>query len=512
MTRRLHAWVRFQKKRLAMALLALITGVEFMENAMFVFAASHVMGGIGASPRDFALVLAAYAVGSMLMIVKQQWLAHRFGYRRYLTVALSLFALGALGSAAANGLNELIAARFVQGLGGGALFTSSRVLVNLMFKGVDRGRAVRYFMIGVFGASVVGPVLAGALIEWYGWQSIFLGIVPPTLVATAGAYLLLPDAEPRNEATALALQPLLLFACAIISLQVALSEMRYDIFAHPLRLALLIGLGAALLLGFLYQQWHHQTPVLHLRPLHNSVYLTGLGLYFLYYVLSNFSSYLFPILAEQALAMPTLTAGQLNSFAALVSLLGIMLYLKLGAKLPRKKPLMLGGAVAIGVSAWWFASLPPNASLAWLLPGLVAKGLFGVLLVIPVAGLTFRGLDDAHFAHGYQSKNLMRQLAFSMSSGLAAVLMQNRQFATHSQLSAAVQLDNPVIGDWMARMQGWLLTQGYDAPHAHLAAQALLERQLGQQALLLACDDLYWLLLGLATLAAVVIAAQRKLA
>ena len=130
------AW-HADRKRLLMLLLGLIVGVEFLENGMFVFAASHVVGGIDAAPREFAQVQAAYAIGSMSMIVLQQWLSRHFGYRRYLSAALGLFALGTLGCAAANDLRVLTLARLVQGFGGGALFT------ELPHPGADAVRPAR---------------------------------------------------------------------------------------------------------------------------------------------------------------------------------------------------------------------------------------------------------------------------------------------------------------------------------------------------------------------------------
>ncbi|HBD32286.1 MAG TPA: MFS transporter, partial [Cupriavidus sp.] len=52
---------------------------------------------------------------------------------------------------------------------------------------------------------------------------------------------------------------------------------------------------------FLWQQWHHEKPVLHLRALYQPVFLTGLTMYFVYYMISNLAAYVFPIYAEQAL-------------------------------------------------------------------------------------------------------------------------------------------------------------------------------------------------------------------
>lgn len=506
-----HAWVRLSKKRLLMALLALMTGVEFLENLMFVFGATHIMGSIGASPREFALAQAAYAMGSMIMIVKQQWLASHYGYRRYLTVALGIFLAGTLACANAESVGMLIAFRFVQGIGGGALFTSSRILVNLLFKPADRPRAVKYFMIGVFGASALAPGLAAELMESGTWQTIFYGVVPFAVIALIGAATLLPKAEPRDDEPTWEIAPLLLFASAVVVLQLMLSELRYDIFAHPLHLIALGALGLGMLGAFVYHQWHHPAPLLHVRTLHDPTYLTGLVLYFMYYTLTNFSGYVFPIFAEQALGVPLRVAGWLNSFAGVISLCAILVYLRMAKRFPRKRPLMIAGAMTMVFTALWYSHLPPDATIGMLALGLIPKGLFGVLLVIPIAGLTFRGLGDDGFPHGYQSKNLVRQLATSSSSALAAVLLNNRQFAVHSQLSSHVQPDNPVISQWVSQMQHALMAQGMDAGTAWQGALAELTATLNRQALLIACGDIYRLLAALALITAIVVWAQRRL-
>ena len=132
-TQRWQQFMHREKQLLLMWLLAALVGMEFLENAMFVFGSSHILGGIGVAPREFAQVQAAYAIGSMLMIALQQWLARHFGYRRYLLIALLLYGLGDLASASANNLAELTTARLVQGMGGGAFFISTRVLIPMLF-------------------------------------------------------------------------------------------------------------------------------------------------------------------------------------------------------------------------------------------------------------------------------------------------------------------------------------------------------------------------------------------
>ncbi|MGT2489935.1 MFS transporter [Cupriavidus basilensis] len=182
-----------------------------------------------------------------------------------------------------------------------AVLTSCRILVNVMFAPADRPRASRIFMLGIFMASALAPAMAAELTEHGVWQDVFCGVLPFAALAALGAWLLLPDAEPGQDDPGPALGPLLLFGAAVVSLQAAMTEARFDIFSHPLRLALICTLGIGLLMGFLWQQWHHSTPVLHLRALRNPVYLTGLAMYFVYYLISNLSGYVFPIYAERAL-------------------------------------------------------------------------------------------------------------------------------------------------------------------------------------------------------------------
>lgn len=497
-----------RRKTLLMLLLPFIVGVEFMENGMFVFSASHIAGGIDAAPREFAHTLAAYGIGSALMIVMQQWLARHFGYRRYLCGALALFAAGALACSASGTLAEMTLARLLQGFGGGALFTSGRVLVPLLFGAADRPRALRYFMLVLFGMVAGSPLLAAVLVEQWSWRWIFVAIVPFAALAIAGCWGLLPAGAGRGgEPVRWAAGPLLLFAAAITLVQFGLSEAQYDIFSNPLHLVLLAAAGTALLAGFLMHQWGHDEPLLRLRELRHPAFAMGLVLYFMHYCLSNAASYAFPILAERGLGLPLATTGLLNTFAALVTWAAAWGYIKVGSRLPRKKPIMIVGAGAMAVSALIFALLPPGAPAAALLPALAAKGVFGALLVLPVAGLTFRDLGDARFAHGYQSKNLMRQLAGSFATSVAAIALQNREFTRHAQIAAAVGTDRQ---GWLDGAQAALVARGMAPEPAHEAALETLAGLVDQQALLMACNDLYRLLAALAALTVLVLLVQRR--
>ena len=511
-TQRWQQFMHREKQLLLMWLLAALVGMEFLENAMFVFGSSHILGGIGVAPREFAQVQAAYAIGSMLMIALQQWLARHFGYRRYLLIALLLYGLGDLASASANNLAELTTARLVQGMGGGAFFISTRVLIPMLFPPRSRPRAVRIYMLGIFGVGAIGPVLAAWLVEHWGWRWVFWSVLPLAAMIAVGVRWLLPRHLGRSDAPVkFSLAPVLMFVLAIGCVQWSFSEARYELFDQPERLFLVVLAGVLLLGLFGLHQWRHDEPLLHLRDLTHPGFLVGLALYALYYFVVNFSNYLFPQYAERGLGLPLLTTGWLNSFSAGISLVVAVFYIRYAARVTNKRAMMMTGCIAMATAAWWLSMLPPDAPLDALYGALAVKGFFGVLMVLPVASLTFRALGDSLFAKGYQSKNILRQMMASFASATAAVALQDSQFTAYTELSSRVTPDNTAAMDWLAQVQAAFERLGLTSGQAHGAALAKLADTVQHQAFFMACQSLYhWLALASA-IAAVVVVAQRRL-
>ena len=508
-------WQHFlhrEKQLLLMWLLGALVGMEFLENGMFVFASSHILGGIGVAPREFAQVQAAYAVGSMLMIAMQQWLTRHFGYRHYLLLALLLYAVGDLASANANNLAELTSARLIQGLGGGAFFISTRVLIPMLFSPALRPKATRIFMLSIFSVGAIGPLLSAWLVDNWGWRWVFLIVLPFTVVFAIGVRALLPRHLGRSSTPVRwSIAPILLFILAIGCVQWSFSEARYALFDKPEHLALIVLVGVVLMGLFGIHQWKHDEPLLHLRDLMKPGFLVGIALYALYYFIVNFSNYLFPQFAEQGLRIPLITTGWLNSLAALTSLVVAIGYIKFAAKISNKRALMMAGCIAMAGACFWLSLVPPDAPYTALYGALIIKGFFGVLMVLPVAALTFRALGDNLFAKGYQSKNIMRQMMASFASAVAAVALQDSKFVQYTELIGRVTPSNAGANTWLATMQSHFEQLGYSAAEAHGAALAEMSAVVNHQALFMACQNLYHWLAVVAAVAAVVVMLQRHL-
>jgi hypothetical protein len=225
--------------------------------------------------------------------------------------------------------------------------------------------------------------------------------------------------------------------------------------------------------------------------------------------MTNATGYLFPVFAENAIGMPVMTVGLLSTFAALVTWGVAWAYGRYGSRLRNKRPPMLAGASTMVLSAWLLASIAPDVPPSSLLPALIGKGAFGALFLLPVAGFTFRDLGEERFAPGYQSKNLMRQLAASFSTAIASIALMDLQFAKSVQLSGAMSAST--TSAWLDSLAADFGSRGMAAQQAHAAALGVVQRLLDQQSLLLACDDLYRVLAVLGVLMLVLVVVQRRL-
>lgn len=499
-------WVRSA----VMGLLALMVALEFFENIMFVFAANHIVGGVGGGPRAFARLQAAYACGSLMMIVGQQWLARTYGYRVYLCVAAVVLATGLLLAAQAQNLDFLLLARVIQGLGAGAFFTSSRILILQLFQAAERGRAIRYFMYGIFGFSAAAPATAAVMVDAYQWQAVFYVLLPLALVVALGCWYLLPGTGTEVQRPRLPLGSVAWFGVCAVLLQWLLSEAQWDVFSQPWLFAGVGVLVCVLFLLFLYHQWQHHQPLLHVRPLLDPVYLTGLFLYGVYYYISNSLGYVLPVFAEQGLGVPLLNMGWLFSASGVVSLLGVALYLRLARRLQRKKALMVSGLLLMAGNTWAMSLLSPQTTLWQLLPFLLVKSVFAALVVIPVAGQTYQYVRESDFAHAYQSKNLLRQAMMTFATATAAILVHNRQIVLQSSLTANATA-RPDAAMRLTSIQDYFASQGLLPDAAQQAAVQLWAQWITHQALVIACLDVFRLLSWVCLCGVAVIVVQKYL-
>jgi DHA1 family bicyclomycin/chloramphenicol resistance-like MFS transporter len=123
----------------------------------------------------------------------------RYGRRLPLAIGLGLFVLASIGCATAQGIDTLIAWRFLQGCGACAGTAVARAMIRDRHKGHEAARlmALSFLIIGI--SPVVAPYFGSLLLTFLPWRGLFLLLAGLGLLALACAWTLLPESLPRER-------------------------------------------------------------------------------------------------------------------------------------------------------------------------------------------------------------------------------------------------------------------------------------------------------------------------
>ena len=142
------------------------------------------------------LSLASYFAGVSIGQLLYGPLADRFGRRVPLLVGMALFCLASLVCALAPSLEWLIAARFVQALGGSAGMVISRAVVRDLCDPLASAKVFSKLMLVMGLAPILAPLGGGLLLQLFGWQAIFFGLVLFSALCLLAVLLWLPETRP----------------------------------------------------------------------------------------------------------------------------------------------------------------------------------------------------------------------------------------------------------------------------------------------------------------------------
>jgi EmrB/QacA subfamily drug resistance transporter len=123
-------------------------------------------------------VFTSYMLTSTIIVPIAGKLSDLYGRKPFFLIGVALFMAASIAGGAAQSMEQLIAVRAVQGLGGGMLISSSSAIIGDMYAPEERGRYQGYY-ISMFGvASILGPTMGGTITDYLSWRGIFYMNLP----------------------------------------------------------------------------------------------------------------------------------------------------------------------------------------------------------------------------------------------------------------------------------------------------------------------------------------------
>src|SRR5262245_49174763 len=168
--------------RLMLLMLVLMTGVAPISLYMLVPALPVLATTFQSDIQVAQMTVSLYMVGIACSQLIMGPLSDRFGRRPVLRAGLALMVAASIGCSLAHTLPQLIAARFLQALGGASGMVISRAIIRDLYSR-DRVGPMISLVIAVMMVAQMLSALTGGLLEiGFGWRAIFYFITASSLV------------------------------------------------------------------------------------------------------------------------------------------------------------------------------------------------------------------------------------------------------------------------------------------------------------------------------------------
>ena len=362
-------------------------------------------------------------------------LGDAFGQRRVFLIGLAVYVAALVFAGASWSFASLVAARGLQGLGAAVFLPQAFGLIPRVFAGDKQGRAFAAW--GVIGsvASLIGPVVGGAVAQHFGWRAAFFSQAGLGAAALAAGFIALPRLPRSGERVTLL--PVLLSFGGLGLLVYGIQFGQWP--------SILFG---ALLIGVLVLSARNGTDDGFLPVelmLNRSFALGALGVAAMGFTVASMFIPLMYWLQTVAGASPTAS----GAITAPMSVFALVLTPVAGYLTDRRDPGKLcaaGFTVSAAGLALAIALIHTDASVWWFTAVTSLLGIGGAFVWAPNAAVTMRGIPEHETGAASGLYNTARQVGSVLGVALVGVVLASGAIESTAGWALALPCAAMLIG------------------------------------------------------------------
>ncbi|MEH6650132.1 MAG: Bcr/CflA family multidrug efflux MFS transporter [Motiliproteus sp.] len=160
---------------------------------MYLPALPAMAEGLNRPINQIQQTLTVFMLGYALCQLIYGPLSDRFGRRPVMLFGMMLFSVASLICTLAVDLEQLLLARTLQALGGGAASVVVTALVRDLYRGEAAARMMSLVVMSMTLAPLLAPLVGGQVLLWFGWRTIFLLLTLLGAVLSLVIWLRLPE-------------------------------------------------------------------------------------------------------------------------------------------------------------------------------------------------------------------------------------------------------------------------------------------------------------------------------
>ena len=444
--------------------------MELLDTTIVNVALNQISGALGATIEDIAWVITSYAIANVIIIPMTGFLGEYFGRKNYYLGSMILFGIASYFCGMSESLWELVFWRFIQGIGGGALLSTSQAILFDAFEPEDRPMASGFFGMGIILGPSLGPVLGGYLVDNFHWSDIFLVNIPICIIAVilTVVYIDRKEGEGENRRNMeIDYLGIIFLMITVGSLQFMLEKGESEGWFDSKFINICAGLFVAGLAAFIYREIHIDQPVVNLKIFKNQTF-TMSSIFTLVGGFGLFTSvFVYPIMVQR---INGLTPTETGLSLMVPTFLGVFLFPMIGRYLSKggkPLPFMIAG-ILIYIIFGFIGGESTSDMGRWDFFPMQMLRVIGVsFLQMPLINQAVAGLKPNEYAAGISLTNMIRQLGGAFGIAVANNYATTRAAQHRSDLLSNITAENPLfqqrwqgLSQTMAQKTGQLIESG----------------------------------------------------
>jgi DHA2 family multidrug resistance protein len=457
----------------------------------------YMQGSLSATLEQVSWVLTSYVVAAAVMTAPVGWLATRFGIKKLFIVCVAGFTTASVLCGIAQGVEEMVLFRVVQGMFGAALVPLSQTVMMDIYPPERRGWAMTLWGLGVMIGPIMGPILGGLLTEYYSWRWIFF-INVPFGVATALGLLAFMDETEGNAGLSFDWFGFAALSVGIGALQLMLDRGEQLGWLDSGEIVMTAAVSATAFYFFLAHTLTTPQPFIPPGIFRDRNFVVGLAFMFVVGMLLVATMAVMAPFLQGVVGFPIIDVGLLLGTRGIGMAIGMVAAGRLMAHTDPR--LLLGmGLTSCAVSLYYTIGFSPDTSILTIAWTSVLQGIGLGIMFVPLNTLALGSLPLALRTQGTAMWTLIRNLGGSIGVSIVIASLTNKTTVMHARLAESVTPFSQALADPAAALLDPKTETG----------RALLEQLVSQQAAIIAYDNNFKLMLAMTLLAFPLIALVR---
>ena len=360
--------------------------MEFLDGTVIATALPDMAKSFGVQAVDLNIGISAYLITLAVLIPASGWIADRFGARKVFAVALAIFTLASVFCGLSTTVDQFVAMRILQGMGGALMVPVGRLAVLRTTPKHQLITAIATLTWPALVAPIIGPPLGGFITSYADWRWIFFINVPLGIIAIILALRIIPDLH-EDTRRPFDTPGFIATTIATVSLVYAMESMGAQQM-QGLVIFGLLGLGALTLVYALRHFQRAQWPMIRLDAMQGPTFRVTMYGGSLFRASISAVPFLLPLMFQVGFGMSAFEAGSL----VLAVFAGNLAMKPATTPLIRRcgfKKLLTGNGIICVLSLFFCAFLAPDSPQLLTLSLLFIGGLSRSMQFTGISSLAF---------------------------------------------------------------------------------------------------------------------------